>query len=634
MRKRFHTAALGWAVLLGGSAFFASSHQALGDTSSGGVLPREVVLSNGLKILMVERHDQPTVAAGVFYKVGAVDDPRGKSGIAHMFEHMLFKGSKIIGTSDYASEREIIVKQDELREKMISEMNKMRLMKRRGEITDVLDPSQWTSAYREYSKVYDELVAAARVFVKNNEFGNLYTTNGGARLNAGTMHDATLYFVQLPSNKIELFFWLESDRMAGGIMREFYIERKNVREERRLRVESTPTGKYDEAFEALFWQSHPYGVPVIGWPSEVESITRDDVRAFYKIYYAPNNATMVLIGDFDTDSMIELAEKYFGRIPHGQTVPPPMITEESEPIAVRRLHAEAETNPRVRVRYHGVAMAHTDEAALDVLGGLLSGKAGRLYKRLVTEEDVAMGQPLAGHEGRKYAGHFEINVTVKEGRDPEDVERMILEELDKLREGEISDRELQRVKNQVLAASIQQVRSNFGLMFRLGLFETWHDWRYINESPERMLAVSRDDLRRVVGHYFDPNTRSVAIYRTAAPKPDSVLVLDTPSVVDDPALEGVADYKNDPRYKDLIARLPKKWQSHLNRRMVHLLEQTDPERIERIARTLAGGLSSQPFTEDQREMFQYVIDRMEERARNMRYEKWIKPEVKSDKESD
>ena len=634
MRKRFHTAALGWAVLLGGSAFFASSHQALGDRSSDGVLPREVVLSNGLKILMVERHEQPTVAAGVFYKVGAVDDPRGKSGIAHMFEHMLFKGSKIIGTSDYASEREIIVKQDELREKMISEMNKMRLMKRRGEITDVLDPSQWTSAYREYSKVYDELVAAARVFVKNNEFGNLYTTNGGARLNAGTMHDATLYFVQLPSNKIELFFWLESDRMAGGIMREFYIERKNVREERRLRVESTPTGKYDEAFEALFWQSHPYGVPVIGWPSEVESITRDDVRAFYKIYYAPNNATMVLIGDFDTDSMIELAEKYFGRIPHGQTVPPPMITEESEPIAVRRLHAEAETNPRVRVRYHGVAMAHTDEAALDVLGGLLSGKAGRLYKRLVTEEDVAMGQPLAGHEGRKYAGHFEINVTVKEGRDPEDVERMILEELDKLREGEISDRELQRVKNQVLAASIQQVRSNFGLMFRLGLFETWHDWRYINESPERMLAVSRDDLRRVVGHYFDPNTRSVAIYRTAAPKPDSVLVLDTPTVVEDSALEGVADYKNDPRYKDLIARLPKKWQSHLNRRMVHLLEQTDPERIERIARTLAGGLSSQSFTEDQREMFQYVIDRMEERARNMRYEKWIKPEVKSDKESD
>ena len=149
-----------------------------------------------------------------------------------------------------------------------------------------------------------------------------------------------------------------------------------------------------------------------------------------------------------------------------------------------------------------------------------------------------------------------------------------------------------------------------------------------------MLAVTRDDLRRVVGRYFNPNTRSVAIYRTAAPKPDPALVLATPTIVDDPALEGVADYKNDPTYKDLIARLPKKWQSHLNRRMVHLLEQTDPERIERIARTLAGGLSSQSFTEDQREMFQYVIDRMEERARNMRYEKWIKPEVKSDKESD
>ncbi len=261
-----------------------------------GIRPTEMVLPNGLTLLLVERHEQPTVACGVFYDVGGVNDPRGKSGIAHLFEHMLFKGTAIIGTSDYEAERTYIEQQDRLRSKMIDEMNRMRLMTRRGLINDVLDPKDWTPEYTAMTAQYDELIEGERTYIKNNELFNLYTTNGGARLNAGTMEDLTMYFVQLPANKLELFFWLESDRMVGGIMREFYVERFNVREERRLRVESTPTGKYNEAFEALFWQSHPYGIPVIGWPSEVESITRDDVREFYKIYYPPNNARVVLVG--------------------------------------------------------------------------------------------------------------------------------------------------------------------------------------------------------------------------------------------------------------------------------------------------------------------------------------------------
>lgn len=565
--------------------------------SPKGVQPREAVLDNGLTLLLVERHDQPTVACGMFYDVGGANDPRGKSGIAHLFEHMLFKGSRIVGTSDYQAERAYIEMQDELRVKMIAEMNKMRLMKRRGVIDNVQDPKQWTAQYTAMKGQYDELVEAQRTYVKNNELFNLYTTNGGARLNAGTMEDLTMYFVQLPSNKLELFFWLESDRMVNGIMREFYVERDNVREERRLRVESTPTGKYREAFEALFWQAHPYGVPVIGWSSEVESITRDDVREFYRIYYAPNNARVVLVGDFDTDEALAMAKRYFGRNPRGAQPPPPVITEEPRPIAKRRLYAEAETNPRVQVRYHTVAIAHSDEAALDVTAELLSGKTGRLYKRLVTKEDAASGEPRAGHQSRKYAGYFEVNVTVKESRTPEEVEQFVLEELGKLREGDITDYELQKVKNQVLAASVRRLKSNVGLMFQLGIYDTWYDWSYINEAPERMLKVTAGDVRRVVKKYFDPKTRTVAIYRTKKVEmPDQ----DTADVVDS-------------ELAMLLQILPPEAKKRLEAMLESIEQNYDPLDLQKRAALIRAKLRMHELPEKQQVMLEYVLVRMMER---------------------
>ena len=498
----------------------------LGAAWSQGVEPRVETLDNGLKLILVERHEEPIVAGCMIFDVGSVNDPRGRSGIAHLFEHMLFKGSRVIGTTDYEAERPIIEQQDKLREKMNAEMNRMRLMKRRGKIDDVLDPKQWTPEYVALKKQYDELLETERAYMTPEELNNLYVTNGGRGLNAGTSNDMTIYYVQLPANKLELFFWLESDRMANGVMREFYVERENVREERRMRTESTPVGRFNEAFNALFWQVHPYGIPVLGWASEVESITRDDVREFYKIYYAPNNARMVLVGDFDGNRVVELANRYFGRVPRCPNPPEPLITEEPRPIAERRFCAEAETNPEVRICYHTVAIGHPDEAALDVLSQLLSGRTGRLYKRLVTQEDAAIGQPGGYNESRKYAGSFEVNVTVKEGHEPEDVEQIVLEEVAKLREGEITDYELQKVKNQVLAQSVRGLQNNVGLMFQLAVYDTWYDWNYINEAPARMLQVTADDVRRVVAEYLDPKTRTVAIYRTkggAAPAGDDEL---------------------------------------------------------------------------------------------------------------
>jgi predicted Zn-dependent peptidase len=610
-----------------------------------GVQPREVELDNGLTLLLVERHDEPTVAAGVFYDVGSVNDPRGKSGIAHLFEHMLFKGSKVIGTTDFASEQEIIKKQDVLREKMNTEMERMRELKRRGEIADVLDPGQWTPAYRDMQKEYDALVAAARAFIKNNEFANLYTTNGGARMNAGTMHDLTMYFVQLPANKIELFFWLESDRMANGIMREFYVERDNVREERRLRVESTPTGKLDEAFEAMFWQAHPYGIPVLGWPSEVESITRDDVYDFYRVYYAPNNATVVVVGDFQSDDVIGLTKRYFGRIPRGTTKPPAVITEEEVPGAERRFHAEAETNPQVRIRFHTVAIGHRDEPALDVLAELMSGKTGRLYKRLVATDNVAIGEPSASHQARKYAGHLELRVTVKEGIEPEIVETLMLQELERIRTEEISDHELQKVKNQVLASSVRRLKSNFGLMFQLGVYETWLDWSYVNDAPKRMLAVGAKEVLGVLDTYLNPDARVVSVYRTAtetptesAPDAPAVIVAaakapekpqrsEPVGTVPPPAIArelapGVIlsfDPTTDPELMAMMEKLPEKFHKELLIRMQRLLETDDPDELDMMINVLGGAVQQHAsrLGDHRTELLKFIVRRTEERYYNV-----------------
>ncbi|MEK6677349.1 MAG: insulinase family protein [Planctomycetota bacterium] len=557
-----------------------------------GVEPRVETLDNGLKVLMVERHEQPMVAAGVFYDVGGVNDPHGKSGIAHLFEHMLFKGSKIIGTTDYEAEKTYIEQIEKLRIKMNEEMNRMRVMKRRGEISDVLDPKQWTPEYTAMKKQEDELVTAQRQYIKNNEFFNLYTTNGGAGLNAGTAEDITFYFVQLPTNKLELFFWLESDRMTGGIMREFYVERDNVREERRLRTDSTPTGKLDESFEALFWQAHPYGVPVLGWASEVESISAQDVRDFYKVHYAPNNAVLVLVGDFQSDKALALAKKYFGRLSRAPSEPDPLITEEPRPLGVRRLDAEAETNPRVMVRFHSVAMAHKDEPALDVLAGLLNGKAGRLYKRLVTKDDMVIGVPRGENSAQQYAGYFEIGATVKEGRDPQEVERIVVEELTKLHDGEITDRELQKVKNQVLAGSVRRLQSNFGLMLQLGMFETFVNWQYLNESPERIQKVTTDEVRAVARKYIDPKTRTVAIYRTK---------------------QAASGGSEDAELLALIGALPPERQSQAKKAMAEIEQATDPAPLKMMKQQIEQALGGGQVPQERRAVWELVVKRAEEK---------------------
>jgi predicted Zn-dependent peptidase len=348
-----------------------------------------------------------------------------------------------------------------------------------------------------------------------NEFDRIYTSNGASSMNAGTSQDYTIYFINTPANKLELWFWMESDRLLNPVFREFYSERDVVHEERRMRTDSTPTGRFRELFESMFWQASPYGWPVVGWPSDLEGITREEAEAYYAVNYAPNNLTACLVGDFDPAQAKELAKKYFGRLKRGPRPAEAVRTREVPQMAEKRMIAYAETNPQVHIRYHTVADNHADEPPLIMLAHLLNGRTGRLYKSLVLEQQLATNA-RADSSGMKYEGYFELVGVARPGRDPLDVEKALYKEIDALQNSLVSERELQKVKNQQQATDFRRLQSNFGLMIQLLSSEALGSWQTINSYVEKFQKVTREDIQRVAKRYFAPENRTVGVYYTKA----------------------------------------------------------------------------------------------------------------------
>ena len=482
---------------------------------------QELTLGNGMRFLLFERHESPTVAAGWVARVGSANEREGVTGISHLFEHMMFKGTRTIGTRDIEADLRIIDEQEKVQEQMRQEMGLMRDRLRRGEIDDLLKPENWTPRYRELDKRFDELVARQRQIIVKDQLDQIYTKNGGESLNAGTTEDLTLYYIRLPSNRLELWAWLESDRLLNPVFREFYSERDVVFEERRMRTESTPLGKYDEAFNALFWEAHPYKWPVLGWPSDIPSISKAQADDYFAIYYAPNNLTGVLVGDFKTAEVRPLLERYFGRIPRGRQEPPPVVTLEPKQLGEKRYRAEAETSPTVRIWWHAVPFAHQDRTALDLLSDVLSGRTGRLYKGLVVGRQIA-NEATASIDPKKYDGVFEVECVVKEGKDPAAVEAAVYEEIEKLRDAEVPADELQKVKNQGKAFAYRRLSSPFSIAVQLLFYEGLGDWRYINSYADEVDRATAADLQRVAREHLTPENRTVGVFlrREGAPPED------------------------------------------------------------------------------------------------------------------
>ena len=523
----------------------------------------EKKLSNGMGLLVVRREGEATVAGGWVAHVGSSNERPGITGISHLFEHMMFKGTPTIGTKDYKQDVAIIAQQERVRDEIRQEEAKMRAAYRRGEIDDLLKPENKTPRLRELEKKFDELIAKQRTVLVKNEFDRIYTTAGASGMNAFTNEDMTGYFITVPSNKVELWMWMESERLLHPVFREFYAERDVVFEERRLRTEATPLGKYEETFESMFWESHPYNWPVVGWPSDIPAITKAQADAYYSTYYAPQNITLILVGDVDPGKVAATAERYFGRIPRGKNPVPEVVTLEVPQQAEKRLNAEAETNPQVDILWHTVPFGHADSYPLQVLAQILSTRTGRLYKGLVLGSQVAT-EAFARQESRKWAGLFNAGGEAKEGRKPEEVEQAIYAEIEKLKKEDVPAEELQKVKNNFAAAEYRRLSSNFPILVQLIVNGGRGDWHEVNAAGAKVQAVTAADVKRVANKYFTKENRAVAIYTRKA---------GAVAATEDPDLSGLDD-----RGKSMVKQV-----------MQRIQTVEDPERL----RQMLGQMESQ-----------------------------------------
>ncbi len=457
---------------------------------------KEHVLKNGLKLLMLEKHDVPIVCVRINYKVGSVDERPGITGVSHLFEHMMFKGTKLFGTRDYSAEKSLLDREDELVLKISGE-------KGNGETADKKKIELLEKELEEVRKKLRDLVVKDEVF-------SLYLRHGAYGLNAATGTDGTYYYCDLPANKLELWAFIESDRMKNLVLREFYSERDVVMEERRLRTENSPMGLLVEQLNAITFIAHPYRWPTIGWRSDIQNITKAETEEYFKRYYAPNNAVIVMVGDFHADDAIKLVGKYFGDIP-SQPAPPKVKTVEPEQQGERRVEIEFESNPYVAISYHIPAIGHPDLYALDIVSSLLSdGRTSRLYKSLIEDKRIAVMAHAYNGLG-KYPDTFTFIAVPRAPHTVAEVESAFYEEIEKLKNTPATDWEMQKIKNQLEADFIRDLNSASGLANEIGQFEVLSDWRYINTFMDKLSQVTAADVMRVANKYLTKSNRTVAI---------------------------------------------------------------------------------------------------------------------------
>ena len=482
----------------------------------GQVEPEVFTLDNGMKFILLPRFEEPNnVAAGWVAKVGSVNERPGITGISHFFEHLMFKGTNTIGTSDADADAQYTEQERSIRNMMLDIIWGEQYDRfKRGDIddpwSDKFDTPQLASLRAELKRVMEE----HRTVIVKDEFASIYQSAGAVGLNAFTSEDVTFYINMLPANKLELWCWMESDRLSNSVFREFFSERDVVHEERRMRTEASPTGEFDEQFNSLFWQASPYSWPVIGWPSDLNSYTLEGAQRYFDVYYRPNNLVGVLVGDFDVDEARTMIKLYFGSLERGTTSPPPVPTIEPSQKAPQRMGGEVDAQTQVEVRYHAVPFGHKDGYPLEIMAGVLNGRTGRLYKSMVEGAEIASGA-RAGYEPRKYAGLFSFSASVKGEASGEALEVAWLNEVLLLQNEPVTAYELEKVKNSVIADQYRGLQSNFYLMIQLGYMEAVGGWELINTAKDSLLAVTAEDIVRVSNEYLIPNNSSTAIYTRA-----------------------------------------------------------------------------------------------------------------------
>ncbi len=466
----------------------------------------ELTLANGLRFLLLPRPGTGTVEAGWLVRAGAADEPPGAGGAAHAVEHLLFQGTRTIAARDPAAELSLLEREDSLQEELARlaveaatpELASGRLARLRARLQDLTAEAT-------------ALVERLRALILPGEFSLRYSQVGATGLDANTAHDFTLFYVTLPAEALELWFWLESDRLLDPVFREFEREKAVIAEERRLRVDSTPTGAAEEALAARFWGAGAYGSPTVGSPEALAGLRRPAARRFFAERYSADRITAALVGDFDPGAARSWAERYFGRL--GSGAPPPL----SQPVAplvadVEPWTASCACPDQAQLLYRTVPLDHPDTTALQLLASLFNGRSGRLYRSLVVERGLAFAA-FAQQTPYARAGAFEVTLEAKGGHDPDELVAAWDQELEALIAAPIAAPELERARNVLAAEALRQLREPSQLLRRLLIYDALGGWRLLADWPERLRRVSEGEVRVAARRYLAADRRLVAVFR-------------------------------------------------------------------------------------------------------------------------
>ncbi len=456
----------------------------------------ERTLANGMKIIVMERHEAPVVSFHTYANVGSANESYGITGISHFLEHMAFKGTNTIGTTDYENEARLLDELDYLFDQRMKEREQSR-------------PDSVRLA--ELDSLFEKTRRAAGEYVVNNEFMDMIRREGGTGVNAYTSNDATQYVVSLPANRLEFWMAIESDRFLNPTFREFHKEKDVIMEERRLGVETRPTGKLVEDFFATAFKAHPYHHSVVGHMSDVRRITRHDMREYFSKYYGPSNLVVAVVGDVNAEEVFKLADTYFGRIP---TEPKPenIRTEEPEQWGERRVTVEAMAQPLLLIGYHRPSGHDSDDLVFDAMATVLgTGRSSRLYTKLVKEQQIAADVGcISGFPGNKYDCLFAIYAFPAKDHTSEECLAAIDAEIESLQKELAAPEEVQKYVRSTKKQLIDGMKSNGSMGRLLTAYEVLSgSWKNLFSEIGRVEAVTAEDIQRVARGYLIKKHRTV-----------------------------------------------------------------------------------------------------------------------------
>ncbi len=468
-------------------------------------------LPNGLTIVLWRRPEAPVFSFFTMVDAGSAQDPLHGTGLAHMMEHMAFKGTPDIGTKDYAAEKPALQKVEQTYAAYEAER-----VKRTGQ-----DPQKLA----QLKQAWEDAIKAANQYVIDNQFAKVVEEHGGVGVNAFTNYDETAYMYSLPSNQIQLWAALESDRMGHPVFRQFYKERSVVMEERRMRTDSSPTGRLVEQFLGTAFMANPYHRPTIGYASDLDSFSASDAQNFFHRYYVPSNMVVALVGDLDPDKVFPTIERYFDQLP---TEPKPVELHTIEPPqnSVREVTLHDPTQPFYLEGYHRPSYLAPDDVVYDAIADILSnGRTSRLYRSLVRDKQIAaVAAGFTGFPGSKYAHLFAFYAIPTPGHTTAELQKGFAEEIQKLKTQDVTDEELEMFKTRAKADLIRGLASNEGLAEQLAYYQTrYGDWRELFRYLDRVDKVNKSDIRRVANQVFQDSNRTVGIIltQTASSQPAS-----------------------------------------------------------------------------------------------------------------